>query len=407
MKFEVKIKGNEVWTMRAAGIEMDAYQELDFKIITGKVKLPARISCHYFLSDKPVLVHIIILANNHFEIEVGDDRIGQAIQQEITRFDPLSRGPAADQAHKELYARISKILQPDGVTVEGVEQGFAVLSRRALEGLMKLCEETHFAQRHSIYWQFAHGKVSKADRAFVARWLFERLTIEKDPSTRSDIDTVFLNNRDLILPELADDAIRLIQNPRIGGGMNYYLTKLKHPRAAELITAVMDQGNLAWISLRCLGDLKAKQYEAQVRKYLRDPDSEIRQEAKRALKKMGCDVGKMPPPVHLVRNRKLLPKDFEEWSANLGFEELEPVMKTLASFIQDGFGATEIAEVLGVAEATKTEQTKAFRFPITANRRKSEVWIVFFMDDINSPDLEIYANAELIKKLETVVESNK
>jgi len=407
MNFEVKIKGNEVWTMRAAGVEMDAYQELDFKVTTGKAKLPATVTCPYFLSDKPVDVQITVLASNHFRIEVADARIAKVIQKAVKHFDPFSHGPASNRAHKARYARFHKILMPDGYTAEDVEAGDVTLSRRAQEALMKLCEAVHFTERSDVYWQFRDGKIPKEDRVFVARWLLQRFAVEKDPALRDDIDTVFLGHSDLILRELADDAIQLLKTPRLAvsrSGMIYYLAKLKHPQAAELIASVMDEDRLAWMSLRCLGDLKAKQYEARVRKYLRDPDSEIRLEAKRALKKMGCDVGKAPPPVHLVSNRRLLPKDFEEWSANLDFENLEPVMKTLAGFIEKGFGAKEIAEVLGVAEEMRVEQTKALRFPIIASGRKSEVWLVIFMDDINSPDFEIHAAPELIKKFEPKVD---
>ena len=405
MRFEVKIEGNEVWTLGAAGIEMKAYQDLDFKVITGKAKLPATVTCPYFLSEKPVEVQITVLARKHFEIEVANAGIAKSIQEEIKRFDPLSYGAAGDRADKELRARIGKILNLDGLSLEDVQARKATLSRRTQEGLMKLCEEVHFAHSYSLYWPFVHSKIPKEDRVFVARWLFDRLAVEKCPGTRNNIETVFLNNRDLTVRELAEEAARLIKNPRLGvsrSAMSYYLTKLKHPQAAELIASVMDGENMAWSSLRCIGDLKAKQYEPHVRKYLRDPDSEIRLEAKRALKKMGCDVGKAPPPIHLVKGKKSMPKGLEEWSANLDFETLEPVLKSLAGCVHDGFGSQEVAEILGVAEETKPEQTKAFRFVV--NGGMNELWVAVFMDDINSPDLYVHGHPGLIKKFAATVD---
>jgi hypothetical protein len=113
---------------------------------------------------------------------------------------------------------------------------------------------------------------------------------------------------------------------------------------------------------------------------------------------MGCAVASSPSPVHLVKNRKSLPKGLEEWSSNLDFESLEPVLRTLAASIEAGFGAQKIAEVLGLAEETKVDQTKVFRFPIGTGGTPGELWLVIFMDDINSPYLAIYADPEVLTK---------
>jgi hypothetical protein len=404
MTFDVKIYGNEVWLMRSAGVEMDAYQELSFQVLKNKTKLPAIVTCPYFLSDEPMDIQITVLASGHLKIEVADAAIGEKIQAEILRYTAGNRPMAvADEEHKALYLRIRKILQPDGVTPEDVESNKATLTRRAQEELMVLCEQTHHAHRGKVYWQFTKSEIPREDRSFVARWLLRRFEVEKDPSVQSDIVTVFLNHRDLILRELTGDIIRLLKDRHYGSnrsGMIYLLSKMKHPDAPALIASVMDEDGMAWSALRCLGTLKAKQYEAQVRKYLRDPDSEIRLEAKRTLKKMGCVVDSSPPPIHLVKNRKTLPKGLEEWSANLDFENLEPVLKTLAECVDEGFAAQEIAEVLAVAEETPPEQAKAFRFPITAKGETGELWLVIFMDDIDSPDLQIHGNLELIKKFD-------
>jgi hypothetical protein len=409
MNFEVKISGNEVWILRSAGVEMYKYQNLYFEsFIHKRTQLPASVTCPYFLSDEPVSVEITILGRGHLRIKVADAAIGKKIQSEVLRYASGNRSNAiADAEHKALYVKIDKILKPDGVNSRDVEANQVTLSRRAQEQLMKLCEEIHHIERGNIYWQFTKCQIPKQDRAFVTGWLLKRFAIEKDPTVRSDIDTVFLNHGDLVLREFADEVIRLLKDSRYGvsrSGLVHYLTKIKHPRAAELIVSVMDDDRMAWSSLRSLGILKAKQHATHVRKYLRDPDSEIRREARRALKKMGVIMDQAPAPIHLVKNRKSLPKGLEEWSANLDFENLEPVLKSLAECVDKGFGAQEIAEVLGVAEETRPDQTKAFRFPITTGQRSGEVWVVIFMDDIDAPDLAIHADPALIKKLEGTVD---
>lgn len=272
---------------------------------------------------------------------------------------------------------------------------------------MGFCDEVHFIWRRIVYWQFTKCEIAKVDRAFVAHWLVERFKVEKDPSLRDDICSVFMNHSDLMLRELAGQVIGVIEDSRYGtsrNGMIYVLAKTKHLRAAEVFASVMDEDWMTRAALKNLGILKAKQFEPQIRKYLRDTDAETRLEAKRALKKIGCLVEKAPPPIHLVnKSRKSIPKGLKEWSANLDFENLEPVLKTLAAFIDEGFSTQEVAEVIGVAEETRPGQTKAFRFSITAKGKSSELWAVIFMDDIDSPDLGIYASTEVIQKLEATV----
>ncbi len=118
---------------------------------------------------------------------------------------------------------------------------------------------------------------------------------------------------------------------------------------------------------------------------------------------MSYAVAPWPCPVHLVKTRKSLPKNLLEWSANLDFENLEPVLKSLAACIAEGFGAQEIAEVLGVAKETRPEQTKCFRFPMSTGGNPGEVWLAIFMDDINSPDLAIYAEPDVPAKFKAAV----
>jgi len=408
MNFEVNIEGNEVWILRSAGIQMDAYQELFHQVITKKAKLPAVITCPYFLGDAPVSVQLTVPALRHFKIEVADAAVGEKIHAEILRYTANGGATAlADEEHTALGARIAGILEPDGVTPQDIQAKKVTLTRRAQEALMRLCAEVRHTERHSVYWHFAVCGIPKPDRMFVARWLLERFAVEKDPAVRNDIETVFINHNDLALPELAEELVRLVKDARYGtsrSGLIYALAKTKCPQAAEVIASVMDQGKLAWSALRSLGSLKAKQHETQLRRYLRDPDFEVRLEAKRALKKIGCAVEQAPPAVHLVKNPKSIPHGLEEWSANLDFENLEPVLKTLAACVDEGFGAQEVAEVVGVAEETRPEQTKSFRFRIKASGQAGELWVVIFMDDIDSPDLEIHADAEVIKKLEAAVD---
>jgi hypothetical protein len=52
--------------------------------------------------------------------------------------------------------------------------------------------------------------------------------------------------------------------------------------------------------------------------------------------------------------------------------------------LRQGFASREIAKVMAVAGDMKVEQTRAFRFPIRSKSRAGELWLVMFMDHIDS-----------------------
>ena len=94
-----------------------------------------------------------------------------------------------------------------------------------------------------------------------------------------------------------------------------------------------------------------------------------------------------------MKNCRSLPKGLEELPTTLDIEELDK----LARCIDRGFGKREIAEVTGVVDEMKVDQTRAFRFPVTTKAGKGEVWLLIFMDDIDDPDVAVYAGPDIIK----------
>jgi hypothetical protein len=58
------------------------------------------------------------------------------------------------------------------------------------------------------------------------------------------------------------------------------------------------------------------------------------------------------------------------------------------------------SSLVGVVEEMGVEQTRAFRFKVKRGGKSEELWVTLFMDDIDSPDLAIFASAEVIARLE-------
>jgi len=238
-------------------------------------------------------------------------------------------------------------------------------------------------------------------------WLIKEFENERDPFERDQLSLRIWENA---VPQVADKIIRVLKDKRFGGSRSFLslaLAKTKDARAAATIAAVLGEQDMAYAGIQALAKLNAKQHADLIKEFLGDPDADVRREAKKALKKFGMSVEATPPPKHLIKNSTRIPHTLEEWSTNLDMAELEPVLEKLSRLVEGGFGKTEMAEVVGVAEEMRVDQTRAFRFPIKFERKRTEVFVGIFMDDINSPDVEIHAVPALIKSFSAAVDLEK
>lgn len=427
MRWEVNLPARmDIFALRLAGLDSDEVLRLRFRVLERKATLPAEVSCPYLFSDRPVTVRVIVFTfgaparvdtrvnpdgtisssgilspgvATRYAFDVDDEEVGGRIRERLQCYSVENDGQAvSDREHRALWTRIEAILKLDGASYEKLQRRELILSRPAIESLMQLCEETEHPRKSNIYDLFNDQWVRKADRAFVAPWLVNLFANESDPGERSEISCRI---DDLAVPQIADDLIRLLQDRRYGpsrGLLCLALAKTRDPRAAGIIASVLDDDGVTRWALEALGKLRAGAHAESVRRFLRHRDASVRREAKRTLKKLGFPVETPPPPAHLVKNRRSMPKSLGEWSTNLGIEEFSPTLEELSRCIDRGFGRQEIAEVAGVVDEMKPDQTRIFRFPVIANEENREVWLEIFLDDIDSPDLGVYAAPEIIRK---------
>jgi len=431
MRFEIKLPPRlDGWALRAAGVSVDGLSDLSMKVITGKAKLPATIKAEYELSDPPLDVSISVLefgeagkldvrkdrkgnivvkrkpvpgSAAHMRVEIGDEKVARAVRKKLEYYSLANDGEGIFwEEHKALWAGIEKILRAEKLSYDKLQAGEGVLTRRAMEGLMRFCEKTEPIRRSDIYSLFSDHCVPKSERRTVAAWLIERF--EKDYVWDDQLGMRIWENS---VPQIGEDLIRLIRNPRFDhhrGPLCPALAKTKHARAAGVIASVMHE---KWMGLFCMEALRklsgAEKHVEKIKEFLRHPDGDFRRAAKKLLKKLGAatDIPPAPPPVHLFK-KQTIPKGLEEWSANLDMDDLAPTLGRLAECLQSGFGEREIAEVLGVVEQMRHDQTKAFEFPVSAAGQSSDLFVVIFMDDIESPDLAIHATPQVVRKLESL-----
>jgi len=431
MRFEIKLPPRlDVWALRAAGISIEKLSDLSMKVIEGKAKLPATVRGQYELSDPPLGVCVTVLdfgqagkvdvskdkkgnivvkrkpvpgSAAHMQIEIEDEKIGRAVRKKLEyySFENDGEGIFWDE-HKALWAEIEKILKRDKLSYDKLQDGERVLTRRAIESLMELCEKTEPIRRADIYSLFTNHWVPKSERSLVAAWLVRQF--ERDYVWDDQISMRIWENS---VPQIAEDLIRLIQDRRYDhhrGPLCPALAKTKHPRAADVIASVMPE---KWMGLFCMEGLSklsdVEKHGEKIKKFLRHPDGDFRRAAKKLLTKLGIDtqLPPAPPPAHLFKKQSI-PKGLNEWSTNLDMDDLEPTLKRLASCIDNGLGEREIAEVMGVVEKMRQDQTKAFKFSISASREKADLFIVIFMDDIDAPDLAVHSAPQIIRKFEAL-----
>ena len=413
MLFQLRVANQLAeFALRAAGLDPTNFRKLYWDVFDKKAALPADVVCPYFLSDESVNAKIRVASFGpyvaYLEIEVADEIIGNRIRERLTHYSEESRGMSvSERERKELLAKIDKIVAAEGVNLKKAEPGGDVLTRPAQESLMRFCDEMDHTYRALVYWRFRDSTMSKKDRVFAAKWLAGRYAIEKDPYLWYELSMVLYNGKNLAVPEIADALIEILKNPRYGESrcmLCDVLRRTKDSRATSVLVSALDEDELAWMALESLAKLRATEHVERIRKLLRHPRADVRRQAKKTLAKLGFPVEVPPPPVHLVKNQKSMPKDLEEWSTNLDMEDLDPTVEKLTQCVESGFTRTEVAEISGVVDGMKHNQTRTFRFPVSTNKNAGELWVAVFMDDIESPDLYIFATPEIIHRLGAITE---
>jgi hypothetical protein len=426
MRFDINLPaGIACAALYSAGLDAEGFTDLTIAESCGDARFPATLKCRC-RRDPSVKCSVTIHSFGENEridrkrdkagklvftrsgkpknptrvtVEIDDGKIGREVRKELDRCSFENDGEIVSwQEHCDTWNRIDEVLKRDKLSYDKLEQGKGPMPRRAIEALIELAARLDPVRHENIHCLFDNHNIAKADRLLAAKWLIQQF--ERDQWYLDDQLSTRIYEQ--TCPQIADDLIRLINDKKYGDErwpLALSLARTRHPKAADVIVTLLGQGVNTRGALEALGKLPAHKHIEKMRKYLRDPDSDVRRQARKTLQKLGVAFEAPPPPVHLVKNRKAIPKGLEEWSTNLDMDELAPTLEKLSRCVEKGFGKDEIAEVLGVVEEMPAEQTRAFRFPVVAGRKSGDVWIVIFMDDIDSPDLEVYADTQLIRKL--------
>lgn len=374
--------------------------ELDeFRWFGENKKLPYTTSVRMWLASGVAKVQITIEDTGAYpkprllKFDVPNQKVKDHVRYWLQNFAPKSRFPKERDRkdiawEKDLDRRLK---------VAGWSHGQKKMPSEVLDILMKEYEKQEAPDNKSDVVRFLIDvKLPKNDRPRVSRWLIDQFTNMWPDIVRWDLGYALSYHA---VPEYQKEIERIVLNRKYGHHRECFCPALitsRHPDAANILVKALEDPTVCREAIEQLGKLKATEHATSIKRLLKSNDSQIRREAKKALKRMGMPVEIPPKPVHLIKKRPAKMKaGFEEWGENLEMDDMPKMLELLADVAGPKFDDRCVAEVLGVVEEMQADRTKIFKFSISL---WNEFWLEIFMDDIDSPDVAIWGPEKLVKK---------
>jgi hypothetical protein len=341
------------------------------------------------------------------EVEAGASRLIERFRALLGTYAANPDGEtyrdqrAVEERAGQAWKALDRALEAAGAAPIPEDRRGRSLDAPTAQVLMQVYETNPgFRARDRVLFALQSPKTGRPVKNRLATWLVEQFPRFENRRHRGQIACALL---DLAGPVQADGLAALIGEAGLGASRALLLEvlgKTKAPSAPRVLAGQLG-GPLKIGALRGLRHLGAKAVEhaVAVQELLHDSQPEARRLARQALQRMGIDVEPPPAPVHLVKGKARPPGTLVEWSVNLDLDDLADALGVVGSTVDTGLGAQEVAEVTAIVESLRPDQTRTFKFPVSRAGRDSEVWVEVFMDDVNAPDLYVYAEADLAKRL--------
>jgi hypothetical protein len=94
----------------------------------------------------------------------------------------------------------------------------------------------------------------------------------------------------------------------------------------------------------------------------------------------------------------------EETSTNFDMEQVEPLLKKIAGWIDSGFGEDEIQALIKKLKRLKPDGSHEIVYVIDYKGKRDPFRIHTFMDDVDAPDIYFHGPKTLIRKIEKEIE---
>ena len=375
--------------LRFAGLDVTAFPNYS-TIALEPPSLPLTLRLPCFVADVPMAAEVTIFAlspNVRLRVSLPDPATEQAIANYAYRYSAERDGQALLQHEADSFWRsVEAVLAEHGHSWVTLRRHS--LSERAVEELLTLADDVSPQHRVLLANVFANGTAVRSQRARVAGWLLDLFEATRDNHDRAQIGLRIDEN---MVPEEVDRVMALTTRPEFADsrvGLLMALARTRHPKASDIIASLLEEKHLALTGIDMLGKLRAVDHAAAIVPFLKHSQADVRRMARRTLARLGFPQAESPKPVHVVPNRTM-PHDLPDYSIALDMDDLEPHLATLAGAVDAGFGAPQIAEIMGVVDRLKIDATRTFRFDIVTQGEAAQLWLSVFLDDVDSPDLAI------------------
>jgi hypothetical protein len=311
-------------------------------------------------------------------------------------FAAISAAQAADAR------RVEQALTAARLTPPSADRRQRRLDEQTARVLMEVFAVGGHRARSAVLFKLQAPRTPRPVKSALGDWLIREFPKFENRRLRGEIGAALI---DLVRPEHGERLVALMADERLRSSRSALCLPLamsKCPSAGEVLSELLG-GELRLAALHGLAKLgKAAAAEASaVEQFVQHPDPAVRRIAEKVLVRMGAVAPNPPEPAHLVKDKSEGPPVRDrEWSVNLDSVELEEALGVIGSAFDEGFGQPEIAEVVAVADRMMVDQVRQFRFPVRIGNTRSDVWIGLFMDDEEAPDLYVYAEPDVLGRVD-------
>ena len=284
------------------------------------------------------------------------------------------------------------------------------LCPRCVPALIELLKEPFSAHMHAVIARTVCDRdLNAPQKRMIFDSILERIEeFAGDPEDETWFNLIILN----LLPIVADSKdVRqigeMMLDPRYGDLRSSFptvLEKIKTPEAISYLRRAAQVPATAALALESLAALRIADTVGLCENAMQNPElDEVSREAiEDTCAKFKRRLAKKAPAVSHITSAAV-PKGLKLFGLNIDGGNLVKTLKVIERSVESGFGKAEISEVKSIADDLEPDGDARLKFEVAASGEESFLWLEVFCDDHDAIDLDFWATASLINKIETQI----
>lgn len=206
-----------------------------------------------------------------------------------------------------------------------------------------------------------------------------------------------------------DEVLQIVQDRAYGDArqmLPYGLTRFKKRRddIIPVLVSVLDDPTIMGQTIDALGKLKAVEAIPDLLPYLHH--EEWGREVQKALTKLGFQIPEQADitAIDAYRERGQRLEAEHDVTISLAGEDVLPFLLEIVKFVTEGFGVTEAYNLAYFVRDMEHDATDSFGFDTVCDGLPCPLYLSFFMDDIETPEVTCVTNPPLYEKIEALAD---